>query len=407
MEKLNQRPVSKNYAYIIVACAFLINFIGNYPQYQLSPLSYLIMPELNLSTAQFSSLFSSAMIPGILFSLVSGILCDKFGAKACIGVAGIISALGVCGRLFASNFTTLFICMTLSGLIATFLNSNVGKIIGNWFPPEKVGVMVGITMAGSTAAMAIAMGTTAMFPSVSSAYLVAAIISVAVMVFWFIFMKNKPNNTTQSNVSQPPQVSLSECLKTIIRNKNIWVIGISLGLVLGANMCLSTFLPQALQAARGFSATSAGGVSSVITFGSLAGSIFGPMICAKFGRMKPYLIICCAITALGTAFAWQAPAGAALFIALFITGFAASATISQMISIPAMLPDVGPVFAGTAGGLVATLQLLCGVILPSYVIAPLTGDNFSALYLMGGALALIAAVLVLAIPELLSKQKAS
>lgn len=73
MEANNKVKVSR-YAYVIVAIAFLTNFVANYPQYQLSPLSHIIMPEFDLSIAQFSSLFSSAMIPGVLLSLAAALL---------------------------------------------------------------------------------------------------------------------------------------------------------------------------------------------------------------------------------------------------------------------------------------------------------------------------------------------
>lgn len=407
MERLDQKPPVSRYAFVIVALAFLVNFIANYPQYQLSPLSHLVMPALNIDIAQFSSLFSSAMIPGILLGLIAGLLCDKYGTKACVGVAGLISLAGVIARIFATSFTAMFVCMLLSGVVATFLNANIAKIVGSWFPPEKISVMVGIAVAGATASMAVAMGTSALFPSLRAAYIAAAILSAVVLLLWFLFMKNKPSDAKAGEAAQMPRVSLKECLLTLVRIRHIWIVGLALGFVLAASMCLSTFLPQALQSVRGIDAKVAGAMSSAIMFGNLFGAVLGPAICAKIGRMKPFLFVSCILAGIGAAFAWQAPVGFALIAALFLTGFIASGVISLLISVPVMLKGVGPIFAGTAGGLVGTIQLICGVVIPSYIIAPAVGDNFTVLYLIAGGLALVAALLVLTIPELFGKGKAT
>lgn len=394
---------TQRYGYVIVGLIFLFNFAANYPQYQLSPLAYLLMPQLDLSAAQFSQLFSSAMIPGILLGIISGLLCDRFGTKKCITIAGILSAIGIVGRIFAPSFAIMFLCMLLIGVIASFVNSNLAKIIGTWFPPEKISIMVGIGMAGSTCSMAVAMGTTAMLPGVKFAFTAAAVFMIAVLLLWIFFMKENPKGT-QGEEKEAPAVSVKECILKLIKVRHIWVIGLAIGMVLAGSMCLSTFLPSALQSVRGFSAEAAGGLSSVITFGSLAGTILGPILCAKIGKMKPYLIVSSVITALGFGAAWLAPEGIAMMLALFCTGFISSSVITLLYSVPVMLPQVGVAYAGTAGGIVATIQLICGVGIPSYVLTPLIGSNFTLLFIVGGALSLIAALLILTLPEVYKSQ---
>lgn len=397
---------SMRYGYVVVVLIFLFNFAANYPQYQLSPLAYLLMPQLNLSAAQFSQLFSSSMIPGILLGIVSGLLCDRFGTKKCIAIAGALSVIGIVGRIFAPSFATMFLCMLLIGVIASFVNSNLAKIVGTWFPPEKVSVMVGIGMAGSTCSMAVAMGTTAMLPGVKFAFTVAAVFMAGVLLLWILLMKENPEDTSaETEQKDIPAVSIKECVFKLVKVRHIWVIGLAIGMVLAGSMCLSTFLPSALQSVRGFSAEAAGGLSSVITFGSLAGTIIGPILCAKIGKMKPFLIVSSLITALGFGAAWLAPEGIAMMAALFCTGFISSSVITLLYSVPVMLPQVGVAYAGTAGGIVATIQLICGVGIPSYVLTPLIGGNFTLLFLVGGALSLVAALLILTLPEVYTAKK--
>lgn len=406
---MNHKKNSSNYGYMIAAIIFLISAVGSYPQYQLSPLAYLIMPELELSLAQFSAVFSSPMIPGILLSLIAGILSDKYGVKRCMGIAGIISLTGVILRIFlgTTSYTGLLICMILSGVIATFNNANFGKIIGSWFPLERVGIMVGIASTGSTFAMAAAMSTTALMPSIKFAYMVAAVFSAVVMILFFVFMKEKaPEQGIKQGMEQivVEQVSIGECIKAGLRNKFVWVIGIGMGLVFIPSICLSSFLPTALAAERGIDAAVAGTVTSAIMLGNLCGGFIGPVIAAKAGKMKPVLFIFALISAAGTAFGWLAPTGAPMIIILFITGFACSTCIALLISAPVLLPGVVPVYAGTAGGLAATMELLLGVIIPSYVIAPAIGANYQMLYLVAGGLGAAGALVLMGLPELY-KQK--
>ena len=52
-----------------------------------------------------------------------------------------------------------------------------------------------------------------------------------------------------------------------------------------------------------------------------------------------------------------------------------------MMSLPVMFPEIGPKYAGTAGGLAVTLELLGAVIIPTYIIVPLGGGNVFQLLL--------------------------
>lgn len=402
---MNTKKKQSHYGYLVTALIFLVSVVGSYPQYQLSPLAYRIMPELNLSLTQFSSVFSSPMIPGILLSLIAGILSDKFGVKRCITLAGIVSLIGVVLRIFVgtTSYTGLFICMILTGVVASFCNANMGKVIGSWFPPTRVGIMVGIASAGSTCAMAVAMSTTALMPSTTFAYTAAAVLSAVVLVLFVLFMKEKAPEQVEAQEA-PAQISIGECVKAGLKNRYVWIVGIGMGFVFIPSMCLSSFLPTALSAERGIDAAVAGTFTSAIMFGNLCGGFIGPVIAAKVGKMKPVLFVCALISAAGTAFGWLAPTGAPMIVCLFVTGFACSTCIALLLSAPVLLPGVGPAYAGTAGGLAATMQLLLGVIVPSYIIAPVIGANYQVLYLTAGVLGVIGALVLMGLPELYKQQ---
>ena len=73
-------------------------------------------------------------------------------------------------------------------------------------------------------------------------------------------------------------------------------------------------------------------------------------------------------------------------------------------SFPALLPEIGPKYAGTATGIIATLELIGAVVIPTYIITPLAGTNFKLYFFMAGATMIICAFVILLLPELLKKE---
>ena len=49
-------------------------------------------------------------------------------------------------------------------------------------------------------------------------------------------------------------------------------------------------------------------------------------------------------------------------------------------SLPVRLKGIGTRYGGTAGGLLATIQLGGSVVLPTYVIAPIAGTNYVLMF---------------------------
>ncbi len=385
---------SRNYRWVILFIMAIGVFGPNYTQFQLSPLAPQIIETFGLTNLEFSSVFTSPMIPAIIFSLIAGLLVDKYGAKKIIAIALLVTALGTIWRIWTDSYLTLFVSMFLTGIGITFLNANGPKIIGSWFPPEKVGTMMGIFLSAATLGMTLGMGTTAMLPSIKSAYIIAAIISVMALLLWVLLMKSPPTVGTQESSNDGILGSLKVCLKS----RNVWITGFALLFLFGLNLSISSFLPTAL-GQRGVDPIASGVYASMVTFGNLTGCLIMPMLAAKLGRNKPIILTMALIGAIGGAFAWLAPVGLLLYGALFTTGVAIGSLMPILVSIPIQLPEIGPKYAGTAGGVVSTLQLLGAVTIPTYVAAPIAGDNFHLFFIIGGLSAFLTFLLSLALPE--------
>ena len=85
--------------------------------------------------------------------------------------------------------------------------------------------------------------------------------------------------------------------------------------------------------------------------------------------------------------------------ALFLAGFFVGGNMPLLMAVPIKLPDVGPKLAGTAGGLVATVELLGAVILPSYVLIPAAGGNLGVAFVLAGVCMLVPCAFTLLLPR--------
>ena len=83
----NANVKSGSYSKIIAIILFFALTVGNYFQYQLTPLAGQLMTDLGITQNQFSSIFTSPMITSIILGIVAGVLADKFGIKKVIAVS--------------------------------------------------------------------------------------------------------------------------------------------------------------------------------------------------------------------------------------------------------------------------------------------------------------------------------
>ncbi len=372
-----------------LAVACLANFIPNFAQYQASHFGSVIMERFGIEPGQFSLLFSSPMIPAIFLALVAGILIDKFGAKQVVGIGMAVTTLGCAIRIMAGSFEVLLVGTALTGFAACFINSGAAKILAGYYGPEGVGSKMGIFMAASTLAMTVALATSAAFGDIAPAFTVSAIISLVGTVLWFVVLKN-PDGESSSQAEHGP--SIGDCLKVVLASRNTWMIALALAFILGGNVVMGSFAPTIL-AEKGIDAAMAGIITSLYTLGNLAGCFTAPVLVGVTGgRQKPVLLAYAVLAAIGVAFAWMPGNAVVVAICMFLAGNFVGGLIPLCFSLPVQFEEVGPVYAGTAGGMLTTVQVLGAILLPSYVFAAIAGTNLSMMFLLGGASLLVAGV---------------
>ncbi|MBQ8830511.1 MAG: MFS transporter [Oscillospiraceae bacterium] len=379
---------NKRNGLITAIICFAVFFAGTYAQYQISPLSLSIMEQLGINEVQYSQLFTVCMFPALLLSIVSGLLCDKYGVKATVGIALILSTAGIVLRVFTNSYAATLGCMLVLGLGCVFMTASSAKVLSPHFSPKELSSIMGPVSAGTSVAMFVAMATTAWLPGVKAAYTVAAVLAVLVLAAWYICIKNP-----EKAPSEPTEgVSMKESLLACLKSRNVWLGGLTLMFVLVPQVIISSFLPQALQTEKGMSGTLAGYITSAYMLGSIAGSMAGPKIFATFKPKRAFLTALSVLTAIIAAFGWHIANPVILIIVMVICGFSINTFMPIVYALPISLPEIGPVYAGTAGGLSATIQMIGATIIPSYILAPIFKNNFKGLFIAAGCFALCSVI---------------
>lgn len=392
--------------WIVFGVLCLAYMPASYAQYQLSVLAPELMSKFSLSTSQFSSLFTSGMIVAIFLSFAGGMISDKFGPKKVTGIAFGLAVIGLVGRIFAGSYLSLFICMTLTGFSSAFVNINASKITGSWFAPEKVGFLMGIFSLCGQLPGAFATATTAiLFDGMNSAFIAAAVFGSIVLILWIFFVKDQPDQTDiQKKEVSMEKASVGEVLKVVLSNKGIWLISICIMMVLGCTVMFSTFLPTALQEMYGLDLTVCGTIASMITLGNCIGALIGPIIFAKIKRIKLFVPLMAALAFVSVLVCWRSESVLMLYVLTLLAGTFLGAAMPIFMSAPVLLEGIGVKYAGSAAGVIATLQLLGAVLIPTYILAPIAGNNYVLMFSLASVCMVIMFFAGLMIPEF-GKQK--
>lgn len=389
-----------NYCWMVLFLMCIGIALPNYAQYQISAFGSTIMKDMNLTATQFSTVATAPLIPGIFLSLVSGLLVDKFGARKIVTISIFITCIATLMRVVNSGFWSLYISMIFIGVCATFLNANGPKILGQWFSPAAMTSAMGIFLATANIGISLGTGTASLYSGMKGAFIGSAVLAIVVLVLWLVFMREKP---TEAKDETEEKVSVIEGLKSVVKCKTVWMVAVTLFLCAGCITSMSNFLPSAL-AEQGFSESAAGKVTMGLTLGSLLGCVACPIFFKYLKKKKAYIIAAGVVAALGILFAWRITDSTVVtFILLFITGFCGNGISPIITAMPVQDSGIGTKLGGTAGGFVATIQLGGSVVIPSYVIAPISqradgSPNFVIMFSLFAVMIVLFVILCMFLP---------
>jgi NNP family nitrate/nitrite transporter-like MFS transporter len=384
------------FRWVILAVIWLTIFSVDVSQMQLAPLAYKLIPELHLTRTQFSMCLLAPFMTAICFSFFGGSLADKYGVKKVVSTGFVFSILGFYFRYTAQEFWTLFILMFLAGMTATLINANVAKLIGYWFPRNQVGIALGVYFSGVYSGVTVGIATAALFPDMKSAFTFSSILVFVVWLLWLLIVRDKPKGAPDMEI-----LPVTKYMREAAKSKGVWLAGIGAALVMASDLSYQAFMPIALHAEKGIDPKQAGFMVSFITFGALVGALFGPAVFKLFkGNPKTYLTPMSVVIAVIMYVTWLVDSVTVAWILLTLGGLLTGTISPLLFEYPIQLPEIGPKYAGSAGGIVATCQEIGAFVVPSFIVTPLLGHNYSMLFLTSAVLFMLIGVVALFLPKI-------
>ena len=237
--------------------------------------------------------------------LQGGVLADRIGLGKVFFVSFAIAALGALGRCFALDYWSLFIASFFMGTGVAALNANSAKLLRLWFPDTANSFAMGVYTAGMSAGAALAIYVGSHLPEIHQAWWISFVLIVIGLIAWFSVYRKHPNERRSSK-------PVSVLLKEVLKDKNVWAIGIVAFLVFGMTNVNGSYIVPAVTALMGDSASTsiAGDMSTINTLVTCIASMVMPVVFAKlFRNMRAPFIICLIVTGLTLAVTFFVPNG--------------------------------------------------------------------------------------------------
>ncbi len=389
----NKKQKIPPYAWVMLFAGSFITFMANYMQYQASAWGVEIMDMLQIDVAGLTNLMLLPMLVAVFLSIPCGTLADRYGVRKVVSVGVILTLVGALLRtFFLYSYPIQIVGMLFIGCGIASFNCNLQKVYGTWFK-ERISLAIGIFTAMACAGVVVAQAASTLFTDIFSSYLVAAIAQAACTVVWVVFARNVPKGE-----SMPEPEPVVQYLGKVIKNRYVWTLGIASGIILGADTAFTSLLPSALELGKGIETTLAGSMASILTVGSFAACFAGPALFMKMGKFKPFLALACIAGGLSLAVTWFVPDGTPMWVMLVVAGFLSALAGPIVDSMLPSLPGVGVKYAGSAGGIYATLTCLFSYLLP-ILVSGVFGDNWMLNLGLQGALFVVAFLFIATIPE--------
>lgn len=352
---------------VLMANLVLIGAVGM-PFTAMPVLFSSVTRELQLTLAHVGMIWGALPLGLALFSILGGLLGDRFDLRKVIGIGCFAIAIANGLRSVSGDPVTLIIFMFLCGASLSIVIPNLPKIVGLFFPPRQMGLAFGIVNSGFNigAILATTLGATFILPLVGSWRNVLSFYS-AICIFlgitWLLVIRREKSNQAIAGTGTiERKVPFGEALATIVRAKELWFLVIANLGVVGSYIALMGYIPIYLESA-GVLKVTGDTIASTIFMAGIIGTITLPALSDRIGNRKMVLIICAAVMGISTFL--LSTSGTMLFWLLIpLIGIAAMGFITLSLTMPLEMRSIGPTYGASAVGLVVAGQNIGGFLFP-------------------------------------------
>ena len=321
-----------------------------------TPMIVTMMEELGMTLEQVGFLVALVPLALVILCIPGGMFADRFGIRPTVVIGCLI--MGVFGLLrgFSTSFPMLAVTMFLCGVGYAIAYPNLPKVTGLWFPYKEYAIASGIMFTGMEVGIASSfiLTPTVLLPlsgSWQGVFIAVGILALAMTLIWLLLAKERPDNLAagHSKDSRPRQsegVPFRKSISAVLRNKHMWIVMLTCLFLLAPQIGLLGFLSTMLEL-KGTDPTTAGLITSMISWFMIPGSFITPMISDRMKVRKPFIWATSILAAIAIYFAGTVT-GTALWISVIVYGFLIGSMAPIILSMPVEI--MGASYSATAGG---------------------------------------------------------
>lgn len=350
----------------LLGCLFLINLVFNGILHMIMPpLFPEISRELGLTYTQIGSVWGAHSLGMLFFSLIGGVLADRFGVKNVLSVALVFASVFSGLRGWVSDFRDLWATMFLLGASYGFIIPNLTKCVGIWFDHKELGRANGILLMGFSIGSSFGVSLGAPFGDFLGSWRYVMFCSGFLgLILWFFWMlvAREPEEQEPGRPRKRIQPSILTGFTAVFRVRDLWLICLAELFLVGCFIAIMGLMPIYL-VDIGVSENRAGLITSLSVWASIFGYFFGPYLSDRFGLRKrftwPFLsayAICIALVAFLR--------GWPFYITWGLAGFIHACAVPVIRSIIIEIEEIGPDLSGSAFGGIFTFNRIGGFALP-------------------------------------------
>jgi NNP family nitrate/nitrite transporter-like MFS transporter len=321
--------------------------------------------DLDLSLVSIGTIWGMDPLAGMFISLPSGLLADRFGLKRTMTVvcilAGIFSAL----RAFSNSFFSLAAAMFFFGLMAAITPAITPKVTAVWFSRRYLGLTNALLnvfwyVCSITATM---LSATFLSPALGgwrNTILVLSAPAVVMGLLWLI--TGREPDKSQSPTASARSVPFRQAFSKVIRNKEVWFVGLIEAAFFGSNTGFYGYLPLYLRNI-GWPIDAADTAITLVNGACLIG-IFPMVLLANRLRSNKVVLIVSLVAMSANLFLLPFLQGNTVFVLLAISGFLRGGGLAILTVMIFDIKGIGSTYAGTAVGLATSCSMGAAFIAP-------------------------------------------
>jgi nitrate/nitrite transporter NarK len=316
-----------------------------------------IAKEMNLTSTQVGTAWGMIGLGALLFSVLGGLISDRFGVRWTGFIGLLLLATGGTLRGLAQNYPEFIAAMFLFGAAMGLTRPNFPRALSQWFPRNRLGMVNGFSAGGSAlgAALSMAFSVGTVGPIVGGWRNITIILgglTALLAIAWGVLVKERPGER-----SAPKFSGVIQGFGLVLRSRTIWMLSIAAFLLFGHSYAWSSHFPGFFEVKYGMTSAMAGQIVSITLFSGVFAGIFGPTLSDRIGSRKPAILLACVAGGLCNLLQGSF-LGPVLTIILLIMPFGVGTIAPLLLTIPFELKELRPSVAGSAIGMILTFQNL-------------------------------------------------